>query len=125
MRHITYAIILGFIIPLVGIMTIGPATDYMTPSVLTEIKIQGEPAPGILLAPLMFPVYFIVLIHANNILPALFDNLLFRVTAFTLPVWTLYGVISYFLLGRLKRFRKQSVSGIDTPPAPPSFENEK
>jgi hypothetical protein len=62
-------------------MTIGIMTDYMSPSALTEVKIYGEPAPGILLAPFSIPIYLDILLKQKRIAPEIFDTFWFRFSA--------------------------------------------
>jgi hypothetical protein len=119
--RIILSIILGVIFPFVSFMTIGIMTDYMSPSALTEVKIYGEPAPGILLAPFSIPIYLDILLKQKRIAPEIFDTFWFRFSSLILFNGALYGSIIYLLLGRLARFKTRKFSGSDSPP-PPTFE---
>ena len=46
MARILLSIIFGIVFPVVCFMTIGIATDYIQPSILTEIRMFGQPASG-------------------------------------------------------------------------------
>jgi hypothetical protein len=87
-------------------MAIGITTDYMSPSPLTEIKIYSQSAPGILLAPFSISIYLDIFLKQQSIMPYIFDTFLFRFLSFILYNWALYGLIIYFILGRLGRFKK-------------------
>jgi hypothetical protein len=123
MWRVILSIISGLIIPFVCFMAIGITTDYMQPSALTEIKIFDEPAPGILLAPFSIPIYCWIFLKTGRIAPQIFDTFWFRFSSLILFNWILYGIIFYFLLGYLKRFKKQKAIVSDAPP-PPVFEQK-
>ncbi len=116
MKRITVSIILGLILPIVLFMGIGFTTDYMTPSFLTDIKIFGQNAPGILLAPFSLPIYLDIFLKEKRIAPFIFDTLLFRASSLILFNWAVYGFLMYWILGKFSRFRKQEKSYSETPP---------
>lgn len=122
MKRILLAIILGFLFPLICLIILIFIGDL--PESLMLAKINSEPAPGILLAPFMIPVYFDIFLKQKHITPFIFDNVLFRVSSFILFNWALYGIVSYFILGRLKRFRRLK-NTYSEPPLPPTFEDIK
>ena len=121
MNRFIISIILGLILPFICFVGIGITTDYMTPSFLTEIKMLGESAPGLLLAPFSLPFYLDIFLQKNQILPNIFDTFLYRFSFFILFNWVLYGLIIYWVLGKLPRFKKNKII-FSEPPPPPSFE---
>ena len=118
MKRLALSTILGIVFPVISFIAIGSATDYMQPSVLTEIIIYDEPAPGLLLAPFSIPIYFDILARHYRIATAIFDTFWFRLLSLILFNWLLYGIIIYILLGCLKRFRKQPSQSWESPPPP-------
>lgn len=123
MKRIVLSIILGFVFPIICLVILGFIGDYL-PESLMLTKLSGEPAPGILLAPFMIPIYVDIFLKQNQIAPIIFDNFLFRFSSFTLFNWVLYGFTIYFILGKLKRFTKLEILYSETPP-PPRFEEIK
>ena len=123
MKRIVFAIILGFVFPTICLVILGFIGDYL-PEFLMLTKVNSEPAPGILLAPFTLPVYMDIFLKQNHIAPMIFDNFLFRFSSFILFNWVLYGFIFYFILGKLKRFKKSEILYSETPP-PPKFEKIK
>jgi hypothetical protein len=125
MRRIIISIILGIIFPIVCFIAIGITTDFLLPrrSIFTEISIYGESAPGILFAPFSMPIYFVIYATKARIAPGIFDAKWFRLFAVILFDWVPYGLIIYWLLGRLERFKKQKEFGTTAPPPPPTFMN--
>lgn len=103
-------------------MTIGVSADYMLPSHLTEIKIYGESAPGLLLAPFSIPIYLEITLKKKQILPEIFDTSLFRLSSLILFNWALYGIVIYFLLNWFKQFKRSNDSTFSSPPSPPEFD---
>lgn len=122
MTRLLAAVILGIVFPVIGFVTLGKAMDLMNPSALTEIRISGEPAPGLLVAPFSVPIYFSVWVRQAGILPNIFDTFVFRATSIVLFNWLLYGSLMYILLGRIKWFRKQNNENSSLPPRPPRFD---
>jgi hypothetical protein len=122
MMHFLASVILGIVIPVIGFVTLEMATDLMNPSALTKIAIFDESAPGLLLAPFSLPIYFSIWVRYARILPDIFDTFVFRATSIVLFNWLLYGLIMYFLLGRLKWFRRQNNEASSLPPRPPRFD---
>lgn len=125
MKRIVISIILGLILPIVFFVGIGFSTDYMTPSYLTDIKIFGQNAPGILLAPFSLPIYLDIFLKEKRIAPFIFDTLLFRISSLILFNWIIYGFLMYWILGKFSRFRQQKQQYSETPPLPTEFENLK
>lgn len=122
MRRIIFSIILGFIFPLTCLVILGVIGDYL-PESLMLAELNNDAVPGILLFPFTIPVYLSVFLKQNNFAPYLFDNFLFRISSFILFNWFLYGIIFYFVLGRLSRFNKSEQFYSEVPP-PPSFEGK-
>lgn len=125
MKRLILSIILGLIAPFACFMAIGITTDYMSPSVLTEIKILNQPAPGLLLAPFSIPFYLDIFLKEKRIAPYIFDTFWFRFSSFILFNWVLYGFIIYLILGKLNRFKEPKTICSETPPAPPNFKERK
>lgn len=125
MKRVILSTILGLILPFVCFMGIGITTDYMSPSILTEIKLFNQSAPGLLLAPFSIPFYFDIFLKEKRIAPYIFDTFLFRFSSFILFNWALYGFIIYLVLGKLNRFKDLKVIYSETPPLPPHFEEIK
>lgn len=122
MKRFLYSMILGLLFPFSCFMAIGIATDYMTPSVLTEIKIFDQPAPGLLLAPFSIPFYLDIYLREKRIAPYFFDTFLFRFSSLIFFNWGLYGCLFYLFFGKLKRFGKSKIVASGNPPLPPTFE---
>jgi len=120
MQRIFISILLGFFFPIAGLAALAFIGEYLPP-VLTSSNFYGRPAPGILLAPFLLPMYFGIYLNVNRILPEIFDTFWFRFLSLILFDWILYGTIFYFVLGRFKRFKKKTVEASPEPPAPPLF----
>jgi len=120
MWRIILSIIFGIIFPLACVAMLAFTEKYI-PSALMLSSFHGKPAPGILLAPFLLPVYFDIFVKEERILPLIFDTFWFRVISVVLFDWLLYGTIIYFILGRFKRFKKKSVEVSSEPPPPPLF----
>lgn len=125
MKRVILSIILGLIAPFACFMAIGITTDYMSPSVLTEIKVLNQPAPGLLLAPFSIPFYLDIFLKEKRIAPYIFDTFWFRFSSFILFNWVLYGFIIYLILGKLNRFKEPKNIYSETPPLPPNFKERK
>src|ERR1700712_1235644 len=123
MKRIIFSLILGIILPIILLVTIGTISEMLPESALTRIYIAGIPSPGLLTIPVLLPAYFCIYTKGNFILPEIFDTFLFRVLSVVLFDWILYGLLSYWLLGKLKWFKRQSVKFSDEPPLPPSFQD--
>jgi hypothetical protein len=123
MKRVVFAVILGFVFPVVCLMILGIIGDYL-PESLMLAKMLGEPAPGLLVAPFTISVYLDILLKQKHIAPIIFDNFLFRFSSFVFFNWVLYGIISYLILGKLKRFKRAKIEFSETPP-PPNFEEIK
>ncbi len=121
MKRVLIAIVLGFVFPVICLVILGIIGNYL-PEFLMLTTMQGEPAPGILLAPFSIPIYLDIFIKQNHIAPIIFDNFLFRFTSFAFFNWCLYEIIIYLILGRLKRFKKSEIIYSETPPSPSNFE---
>ncbi len=121
MLRIILSIILGVLIPVVYALALSLGEGYISERWISA-KFYGQSAPGVLLAPITLPVYFDIFTKENRILPFIFDTVWFRLSSFILFNWILYGLIAYVILGRFKRFRKQSATASPEPPSPPEFE---
>ena len=119
MRRSTLAIILGIVLPLCWLILTGIFSYLVFIPPLTDIRINGEIAPGLLFVPVLLPVYIDILMRQSGILPAMLDSAGFRIISLILFNWVVYGIIFYLLLGKLKRFKKQTADS--QPPAPPVF----
>lgn len=122
MKRLILATFLGFFGPFVYLITIGFISDQMSRSLLTDIKIGGESAPGILFAPVSVPIYLDIWLKKMRWLPLVFDTFLFRFSSFIFFNAILYGMLIYVILGRLARWRKQKMLFSESPPPPPNFE---
>ena len=120
MRRIIFSIILGIVTPVSYLALMAFIEDFL-PAGLMITTFYGQKAPGLLLAPFTLPIYFDIFVKAERFAPLIFDTPFFRLVTFILFDWALYGLISYFVLGRLKRFKKRTVTASETPPPPPNF----
>lgn len=122
MKRIVLSIILGILLPFTLIVIIGFSSDYfLSESIWTDMKINGQPAPGILFIPFFIPLYLETYLQQQRIAPNLVDNPFFRASTLILFDWILYGFISYWILGKFKRFRREKPVYSETPPEPPEF----
>lgn len=122
MWRIIISILLGLLLPFTYFMVVGPLSDLMSPSYLTDIKIFGESAPGILFAPFALPFYLGIMLSHYRIFPEVFDSFLFRILSFIFFNWALYGFLSYYILGKLKWFKEKEIQYSEPPPPNLNFE---
>ena len=120
MLRIVLSIILGVFIPVFYTVILSFGEGVISESWVV-MQFFNQPAPGVLLAPVTLPIYFDIFTKEERILPFIFDTVWFRVSSFVLFNWLLYGMISYFVLGYFKRFRKRDVLVSEVPP-PPEFD---
>jgi hypothetical protein len=131
MLRIILSIILGFIIPVGWILGVAVAVatfEKRLPDSLIhpwiEMFIYGSSVPGLILAPVGIPEYIFIFAKEKSFLPPEFFSDYTEAGFFILFNWSLYGAATYYLWGKLKKFRKHPASGITTPPEPPNFEKE-
>lgn len=120
MLRIILSIILGILFPIFCLLILAFIKDYLPSYFFDDFEFYGESAPGILLIPFFFPVYIDIFLRNCVNLPLIFQNLWLRGIFLIVQVWGFYGVISYFILGRFKRFKKQE-NLISSEPPPPSL----
>jgi hypothetical protein len=116
MRQGILAIILGIVFPAIWLILIGALSYLVFLPPLTDFRINGELVPGLLFMPVLIPVYFDILMRQYGILPSMFASIGFRVLSLILFNWIFYGIIFYLLLGKLNRFKKQTVTNSPPPP---------
>lgn len=124
MFRLIFSIVFGLIFPFVCFITIGIASDFIPETVWTEIRFRGESAPGILLIPFSIPIYFDIFANQERILPQIFGTIWFRISSMILFNWALYGVLIYWLIGRVQKSRMKKTYSHEPPP-PTSYELSK
>ena len=125
MARLILAIVLGIVFPTVCFSAVGLISDFIAPSVLTEVEIEGEWMPGILAAPFSIPIYVSIYLKQMRLLPDIFDTTWFRLSFLVVFNWFCYGILAYWALGRMTYFNQRQVLSSEQPPPPPYFEEKE
>ncbi len=117
------SIVCGLLIPVLYTIGAGALTATFPQYLPDTMQMFGEPVPGPILAPTLFPFYLITWLEVNSYFGwgLLLDSMWFRVLATLIPNFLLYSILTYSVLLVFRRRKKMKLVGIQIPPPPPSF----